>query len=95
MYFCLDNNQRQSPTPMKHRIFYLFLFLIPLLSDAQNAAMPDTGWVRKNYLKTEQSIEMRDGVKLYTAIYTPRDTDEKLSDSDATDALFLSSLWCK
>ena len=39
--------------------------------------MPDTGWVRKNYLKTEQFIEMRDGVKLYTAIYTPRDNDEK------------------
>ncbi|GLU50540.1 glutaryl-7-ACA acylase [Dyadobacter frigoris] len=39
--------------------------------------MPDTGWVRKNYQKTEQFIEMRDGVKLYTAIYTPRDNDEK------------------
>lgn len=39
--------------------------------------MPDTGWVRKNYLKTEQFIEMRDGVKLYTAIYTPKDNDEK------------------
>jgi len=62
---------------MKHKILYLFLFIIPFFSEAQNAAMPDTGWVRKNYQKTEQFIEMRDGVKLYTAIYTPRDTDEK------------------
>ncbi|TKT94270.1 CocE/NonD family hydrolase [Dyadobacter frigoris] len=62
---------------MKHRFIYLLLFLFPLLSEAQNAAMPDTGWVRKNYQKTEQFIEMRDGVKLYTAIYTPRDNDEK------------------
>ncbi|MCF0056859.1 CocE/NonD family hydrolase [Dyadobacter sp. CY356] len=62
---------------MKHRILYLLFFSIPLLSNAQNAAMPDTGWVRKNYQKTEQFIEMRDGVKLYTAIYTPRDQDEK------------------
>jgi putative CocE/NonD family hydrolase len=62
---------------MKHRFLYLLFFLFPLLSDAQNAAMPDTGWVRKNYQKTEQFIEMRDGVKLYTAIYTPRDNNEK------------------
>lgn len=63
--------------PMKRKIIYLLLFLFPLIAGAQNVAIPDTGWVRKNYLKTEQFIEMRDGVKLYTAIYTPRDNNEK------------------
>ncbi|MDQ6480331.1 CocE/NonD family hydrolase [Dyadobacter sp. LHD-138] len=62
---------------MKQKIFYILLCLLPLLSNAQNAAITDTGWVRKNYQKTEQFIEMRDGVKLYTAIYTPRNSNEK------------------
>jgi putative CocE/NonD family hydrolase len=62
---------------MKQRIIYFLFLLLPLLSEAQNTAVPDTGWVRKHYQKTEHFIEMRDGVKLYTAIYTPRDNDEK------------------
>lgn len=36
----------------------------------------DTGWVRSNYIKTERYIAMRDGVKLYTAIYTPKDNSQ-------------------
>ncbi|HET6889573.1 MAG TPA: CocE/NonD family hydrolase [Pyrinomonadaceae bacterium] len=33
--------------------------------------------VAANYTKTEQMIAMRDGVKLFTSIYSPRDTSQK------------------
>ncbi len=56
---------------MRQKIVIAFSFLLPLISCAQNQA--DTGYVRENYIKTEQYITMRDGIKLYTAIYTPRD----------------------
>jgi putative CocE/NonD family hydrolase len=34
----------------------------------------DSLWLRGHYQKLEQSIPMRDGIRLFTAIYTPRDT---------------------
>ncbi|MES2828300.1 MAG: CocE/NonD family hydrolase [Bacteroidota bacterium] len=41
---------------------------------AQN---PDSVYVRDHYTKIEQSIPMRDGVKLFTAIYIPKDVTKK------------------
>ncbi|TDE16896.1 CocE/NonD family hydrolase [Dyadobacter psychrotolerans] len=49
------------------------LFLLPFFTNAQNAPAVDTSWVRNNYTKTEHAVAMRDGVKLYTVIYTPKD----------------------
>jgi hypothetical protein len=37
----------------------------------------DSAWFRENYYKIERSITMRDGIKLFTAIYVPRDSTEK------------------
>ncbi|MGL6266852.1 MAG: CocE/NonD family hydrolase, partial [Chitinophagaceae bacterium] len=37
----------------------------------------DSAWIRNNYYKIERMIPMRDGVKLFTSIYIPRDTTEK------------------
>jgi uncharacterized protein len=37
----------------------------------------DSAWVRAHYTKSEAFISMRDGIKLYTAIYTPKDTSER------------------
>lgn len=50
--------------------FSLFL-LFALVGFAQNA---DSTWFVNNYEKTEQYIPMRDGTKLFTAIYIPKDT---------------------
>jgi uncharacterized protein len=36
----------------------------------------DSIWVKNNYRKVEKMIPMRDGIKLYTAIYIPNDTSE-------------------
>ncbi|OAB78698.1 CocE/NonD family hydrolase [Cochleicola gelatinilyticus] len=37
----------------------------------------DADYAKNNYTKTETYITMRDGVKLFTAIYTPKDTSKK------------------
>ena len=34
-------------------------------------------YVKANYTKTEHMIPMRDGARLYTAVYTPKDTSRK------------------
>lgn len=52
----------------------LVLFLLPFTAFAQN---PDSIWVVNNYVKKEVSIPMRDGKKLFTAIYTPKNHTEK------------------
>ncbi|WP_031526919.1 CocE/NonD family hydrolase [Dyadobacter crusticola] len=59
---------------MKISFLGTFLLLYSFVAFAQNAALPDTGFVRNNYIKTEQYIAMRDGVKLFTVIYTPKDS---------------------
>jgi len=41
---------------------------------AAQAPKPDTSWLRANYAKREVMIPMRDGVRLFTAIYLPKDT---------------------
>jgi len=51
----------------------LFLFLTFCL-DAQNT---DSVWVRDNYYKIERMVPMRDGNKLFTAFYIPKDSSEK------------------
>jgi putative CocE/NonD family hydrolase len=54
------------------KIHILYLLLIaPVLVGAQTNA--DSVWVVNNYTKKEVMIPMRDGVKLFTAIYTPKD----------------------
>jgi putative CocE/NonD family hydrolase len=39
-------------------------------------AFPDTAYYRAHYDKREVMIPMRDGVKLFTSIYTPKDTKQ-------------------
>ncbi|PQA59904.1 CocE/NonD family hydrolase [Siphonobacter curvatus] len=58
---------------MKH-LRTLLVWLLPLLAQAQNA---DSTWYRNNYTKLEQYIPMRDGTRLFTSIYLPKDQSEK------------------
>src|SRR5678815_5224057 len=39
--------------------------------------LQDSAWIRDNYTKKEVSIAMRDGIKLFTAIYIPKDATKK------------------
>lgn len=54
-------------------ILLVFIFSSFLLS----AQTIDEKWVKENYTKKEISIPMRDGVKLFTAVYAPKNNAEK------------------
>ena len=56
-----------------HRIFCLFVFAILFSTTVHSQEKT----VADHYSKSEQMIPMRDGVKLFTAIYTPKDTSQK------------------
>lgn len=59
---------------MKH-LFLLFQTLVCAAAlFAQQTPLP--AFVRENYEKKEYEIPMRDGVKLFTAVYTPKDAAE-------------------
>ncbi len=54
----------------------LFLLLsMALFAKAQYAQ--DSAWIKDHYYKIEQYIPMRDGVKLFTSIYLPKDSTQK------------------
>ena len=52
----------------------------PLPSEGDKQAMTqmlaDTAYIQQNYTKTEYQIPMRDGVKLYTVVYAPKDAGQ-------------------
>ncbi|SMO31947.1 CocE/NonD family hydrolase [Solitalea koreensis] len=61
---------------MKHpllALLFLFLFTIP----KQLFAQQDSAYIRDNYVKHEYQIQMRDGAKLFTAVYAPKDQSKK------------------
>ncbi|RDY58836.1 CocE/NonD family hydrolase [Flagellimonas nanhaiensis] len=64
---------------LRFPIFLLGLFLV--LSSCKKAAKTEAAvqdtYVQDNYTKQEVDIEMRDGVKLHTTIYSPKDTSKE------------------
>ena len=61
---------------MKRTAGLLFFLLLFFASFSQTNTL-DSAWVRENYYKIERMVPMRDGKKLFTAIYIPRDSTEK------------------
>ena len=57
---------------MKNLIF--LLLVIPMFGFGQNE---DSTWIVNNYTKKEMMVPMRDGVKLFTNVYAPKDASEK------------------
>jgi len=55
-----------------NRLF--FIATLALAATAARAQNQDSAWLRAHYIKQEVYIPMRDGIRLFTAIYTPRDT---------------------
>ena len=49
-----------------------FLFFISV-STAAFGQVPDSVYARQHYDKFEYQIPMRDGIKLFTAVYVPKD----------------------
>ncbi|MEP7322243.1 MAG: CocE/NonD family hydrolase [Saprospiraceae bacterium] len=56
-------------------IFYLFICFINYQAYSQTDQ--DSAWISDNYTKQEINIPMRDGVNLFTSIYSPIDKTEK------------------
>lgn len=51
----------------------LLLLLLPIMAFAQVA---DSTWILTNYTKKEYQIPMRDGIKLFTTVYAPKNSSE-------------------
>ncbi len=51
--------------------------LLLLLAQAAAPAWLDADWLREHYAKSEHAIEMRDGARLYTALFAPRDAAQR------------------
>jgi len=66
---------------MKKIIPLVFLLYFSLSAVSQTSATAigsqDSAWIRDNYTKKEVSVAMRDGIKLFTAVYIPKDATEK------------------
>ena len=58
---------------------FRLLFLAALLCTgfSSSAQVTDSVYVLENYTKIERSIPMRDGIKLFTSIYIPKDKTKK------------------
>ena len=56
------------------KTFLLLLLVACFNSFAQNV---DSVWFVNNYIKKEIYIPMRDGIKLFTAVYIPKDSSKK------------------
>ncbi len=50
-----------------------FLMLFLFACSTKIFAQQNEAFIKENYIKTEQYITMRDGTKLFTTIYTPKD----------------------
>src|ERR1051326_1371413 len=62
---------------MKKTLF-IFIFSICLLpSYICHSQNQDSAWIVSNYYKIERMITMRDGKKLFTSIYIPKDSSVK------------------
>ncbi len=60
--------------------FFLLIFIITgglTHAAAKNSGNPDSLYIARNYDKFEYSIPMRDGIKLFTAVYVPKGKNEK------------------
>jgi putative CocE/NonD family hydrolase len=56
--------------------FFCLIFFVPFFCAAQLAKM-DSVWMAAHYMKMERMIPVRDGVKLFTAVYVPKDQSAK------------------
>lgn len=62
---------------MRKQILFLLLFSIGSTVAFSQGTSQDSLWIRQNYYKIETYIPMRDGVKLFTAVYLPKDSTQK------------------
>ena len=78
-------------------LFYLAIFSFNSCNLEQGESKSELGnkeetaieasYVKDHFDKQEVTIQMRDGIKLHTSIYSPKDTSKKISHTVKTYAL--------
>jgi putative CocE/NonD family hydrolase len=66
--------------PVIRRFLLLTVIMVlsnPLLAQVPGVNKADSLYIREHYTKTEVMVPMRDGVKLFTSIYVPKNTAQK------------------
>jgi len=58
------------------KYFVVWMVLLPLFGNGQDV-LKDSIYMRQQYDKSEYFIPMRDGIKLFTVVYTPKDQSKK------------------
>jgi putative CocE/NonD family hydrolase len=58
--------------PRKTLLLLAFILVLPLCLTAQQPEVPQENYVKAHYTKYEYRIPMRDGKKLFTAVYVPK-----------------------
>ena len=71
--YCKIRSHVKKTTQQLTLLSCIFLSTLNYAQDAK----ADSAYVRDNYEKIEQMIPMRDGTKLFTAIYRPKDQSKK------------------
>ncbi len=61
---------------MKKYCIILSLIMLCISVSAQTSNPQDSAWIRDHYIKKEIYVPMRDGVKLFTSVYLPKDNSE-------------------
>jgi uncharacterized protein len=68
---------RRTPLVCALRLASALLLTASVSAAAQrDGGQPDSLYTREHYTKAEYMVPMRDGVKLYTIVYTPKDTSQ-------------------
>jgi len=62
---------------MKKMLSAICFMLLATTSFAQQPQAPDAEYIKANYTKYEYQIPMRDGKKLFTSVYVPKDQSKK------------------
>src|SRR5271155_3974317 len=77
----VPSNQENPMNALTRRFIYsiasfLFLFSISAAAQLQAAAPPAEDYVKAHYTKYEFRIPMRDGKRLFTSVYAPKDSSQ-------------------
>src|SRR3954471_14608864 len=62
---------------MKKLLFANLLLIITVMGVYAQSPAPDAEYIKANYQKYEYQIPMRDGKKLFTSVYVPKDQSKK------------------
>src|ERR1700753_2383687 len=58
-------------------VFTFILFAAETFAQPGAGNSPDAAYVKANYTKYEYQVPMRDGIKLFTSVYVPKDSTKK------------------